>query len=141
GDRTDSSLSYSEPTWRDRFEQDPTGNGLAVGVLIVLAAGLGAQIVSGARVLTGSKRRPRSIVQPGRAVLLVLAVVAALIAGTLALEGGDFALPNLLAAGVTLGLIAVVAGIARAPRPSPKAGVAYPAWLLPAITLLGLVVA
>lgn len=134
-------VSYTETTWQDRFQQDPAGNGLAVGVLGVLAAGLGVQVVSGARGLSGSKRRAPQIIQPGRAVLLALAVVSAGIAGTLALEGSSFALPNVLAALVTLGLIGVIAGIARAPQTPRQAGIAYPAWLLPAIAVLGLIVA
>lgn len=135
------SMVYTKTTWQDRFQQDPLGNGLAVGVLGVLALGLGAQLRRGARVLRSSAPHREVIGPKGRLLILGLAIGAAVVAATLAFEGDGLTLPAVLAAGVTLGLLAVIAAIARARRVSRRSGYALPDWLLPVIALVGLVVA
>ncbi|NLE53117.1 MAG: vitamin K epoxide reductase [Chloroflexi bacterium] len=138
---SDVSIEYTEPTWRDRFNQDPLGNGLSVAVLGVLAIGLGAQVIRGAQVLSGEKPHRGKTGDRAQIAALVLAAGAAIIAGTLALEGGGLNLPTVLAAVVALGLAAVAVAIARAPRGSRRHNPALPTWLIPAIAVLGLIVA
>ena len=138
---SDVSVAYTEMTWQERFEQDPLGNGLAVGVLGVLVVGFVAHLQRGVRVLKAPAQRAEKTSARGRTVLLALAIATAAIAATLAFEGGGLDAPTLLAAIVTLGLIAVIVGIARARRLSRRNGYTLPAWLLPVIAALGLIVA
>ena len=134
------STTYEETTWQDRLSQDPLGNGLAVGVLSILAIGLVVQVRHGTHLLALDVHRA-GLGRMGRLFSLGLALATAAIAGTLALEVGRLALPTVLAAGVTFGLLCVIYGIGYAAYQSEEGGYRLPDWLLPLIIALGLVVA
>jgi uncharacterized membrane protein/thiol-disulfide isomerase/thioredoxin len=134
------STIYRETTWQDRLNQDPLGNGLAIGVLGILLIGLLVQLGYGTRLLTNGNRRWET----GRIGWLVnrgLATMTTAIAGTLVLENSDFSLPTVLATGVTGGMIVAGWGIWQADRQSESTNDELLGWVIPVISLVGLVVA
>lgn len=134
------STTYKETAWRDRLNQDRVGNSLAIGVLSILVIGLASHLKQGAHLLTNNKRHAETR-RAGQLLVLGLAIMTTVIAGTLAFESGSVSLPAVLAAGVTLGMVVVTAAIIRANRQSGWRNSTLPAWVLPLIALLGLVVA
>lgn len=132
------STVYAPPTWRDRLAQDWAGNGLAIVVLGVLMAGIGAQAQRGVRLLAARRAPDDSVSRTQWLIALGLAALTTLIAATLALAGGGVSLVTALAALVTVGLIGVTARIAGMRQ---RGETAFADWLLPVLALLGLVVA
>ncbi len=135
------STTFHETTWQDRLSQDRLGNSLAIGVLGVLIIGLAVQLGYGARVLIEDEKQQWTIGRMGGLLILGVAMMATVIAGTLALESSRFSLPALLAASVTLGMVLVVWAIGHVDRSSAQTGYTFPGWLLPVVACLGLVVA
>lgn len=123
-----------ETTWQDRFKDDPTANGIAVGVLVLLILSTAALLVTFYR--TVQEKRVWSFESIGWVVLLV-ALLAAVIAGTLVLEQEDFSAPTLLAMIITGGLL-LVAGTVWNSRHEKYS---LPNWILPLVAVLGLLVA
>lgn len=135
------STTYRETTWQDRLNRDPLGNGLAIGVLGILIVGLAVQLRPGARSFNVPEKAHWTVDHLGWLFVLAVASITTVIAGTLALENSELALPNVLAAGITLGMVVVVWAIGGANRQSWQNGYTFPAWLLPLLALLGLLVA
>jgi uncharacterized membrane protein/thiol-disulfide isomerase/thioredoxin len=135
------STTYQNTTWQDRLNQDPLGNGLAIGVLGVLTAGLAVQLGQGTRLFTEPEKRHWAMGHLGWLLVFGLATITTVIAGTLALENGDLSLPTVLAAGVTIGMVVAVWTIGRANRQFEQSSFTFPTWLLPLIASLGLLVA
>jgi uncharacterized membrane protein/thiol-disulfide isomerase/thioredoxin len=135
------STTFHETTWQDRLNQDRLGNSLAIGVLGVLIIGLVVQLGYGARLLIEDEKQHWTIGRTGGLLILGVAMMATVIAGTLALESSRFSLPTLLSASVTLGMVLVVWAIGHVDRPSAQTGYTFPGWLLPVVACLGLVVA
>lgn len=134
------STMYQKTTWQDRLKQDRVGNGFALGVLAILSIGLVTQLGYGSRVLISSNSQQDT----GKGGLIFcrgLALVTIAIAGTLALEGGGFSLPTMLAIGVTGGMMVVGWGIWQAGRQPTTSGYELPGWVMPVVSLVGLVVA
>lgn len=134
------STIYRETTWRDRLKQDSLGNSFALGVLAVLCVGLVMQLGYGTRRLINGSHQSDA----GRGVLvfsrgLVLMTVA--IAGTLVLESSNFSLPTVLAIGVTGGMIIVGWGVWQTSWQSESTRNALPGWVIPVVSVVGLVVA
>lgn len=134
------STTYKETTWRDRLNQDRVGNSLAIGVLSILVIGLASHLKQGVHLLTNNKRHVETR-RAGQMLVLALAIITTVIAGTLAFESGSISLPAVLAGGVTFGMVVVTVTIIRANRQSSWRNTTLPAWVLPLIALLGLVVA
>ena len=63
------------------------------------------------------------------------------IAGTLVLENSNFSLPTVLATGVTGGMIVAGWGIWKVDRQSESTGDKLPIWVIPVVSMIGLVVA
>jgi uncharacterized membrane protein len=134
------STAYQETTWQDRLNQDRLGNSLAIGVLGVLIIGLVVQLGHGTRVLIEDEQH-WEMGRTGWLVVLGLAMVTTVIAGTLVLENGRFSLPAVLAAGVTCGMVLIVRAMGHVDRPSGQTAYTFPSWVLPGVACLGLVVA
>jgi len=136
------STTYREMTWRDRLKQAQLGNSFALGVLGILIVGLGVQLRYGARLFGAREMRHWEMSHLERLLVVGLALITTIIAGTLALESSTVSLPAVLAAGVTCGLVAIVWAIWRSLHHSEQS-VTYhiPGWVLPAVACLGLVVA
>lgn len=134
------STTYQQTNWRDRFNQDPLGNGLAVGVLGILLIGFAVQMQQGLRALTKDTQR-WEMNRAGWLLILGLAIMSTAIAATIVLEGGELSLPTVLAGVVTLGLLAVIWVIMRVEDRAGQAAYHLPPWLLPVVACLGLVVA
>jgi uncharacterized membrane protein/thiol-disulfide isomerase/thioredoxin len=135
------STTYQETTWQDRLNQDRLGNGLGIGVLGVLVIGLVVQLGYGTRLLIEDEIRHWDMGDKGWLLVLGLAMMTTVIAGTLALDNSSFSLPAVLAAGVTFGMALVVWAIGHVDRHSGQTGYTFPGWLLPVTACLGLVVA
>jgi uncharacterized membrane protein/thiol-disulfide isomerase/thioredoxin len=135
------STTYQETTWRDRLNQDRLGNRLAIGVLGMLLFGLTVQLGHGTRLLTGNGKRHWEMGRTGWLLVLGLAMMTTVIAGTLVRQNGRVSLPFLLAAGVTCGMALVVQMIIHADRQAGQSGYTFSGWLLPVVACLGLVVA
>jgi uncharacterized membrane protein len=133
--------TYREMTWQDRLNQDPLGNGLAIGVLSILVIGLVVQLGYGTRVFIEDQLHHMAMGRAGWLLVLGLAMMTAVIAGTLVLENSSLSLPSVLATGVTLGMVVVAWAIGHVDRQSGQTGYAFPGWLLPVVACLGLVVA
>ena len=134
------STTYQKTTWRERLKQDSLGNSFALGVLAILIVGLAGQVGHGTRLFDGVEKRHWNTGHAGRIFILGVAIITTFIAGTLAFEGGSIALPTIMAAAVTAGMIPVVWTLGRVEF---RAGATYrsPGWLVPWVALLGLVVA
>ena len=135
------STTYREATWQDRLNQDPLGNGLAVGVLGVLVIGLVAQLGHGTRLLAERKKRSLEASRRGWLLVMGLAMMTTVIAATLMLENTNFSLPTVLATGVTGGMLFVVWVIRHVDRQAEQKSYGFPGWLLPVVACLGLVIA
>lgn len=134
------STTYRETDWRDRLNQDPLGNGLAVGVLGILLVGLVVQMGHGTRILAKDAQH-WELDRTGWLLVLGLALMTTVIAGTLALDGGGLSLTTMLAAGVVFGMLVVIWLILRIERRVGQTGYKIPAYVLPIVACLGLMVA
>lgn len=119
-------------SWQDKFNEDVTGNSLALGVLILLVAGLALQIVP----LQQTNQANEWISEKyGWHITAIIAIVPVFIAFTLVFEEGDFSSVTLLALGVLVLLGAVLGAIWRAQQR------ALPVWVFPILIIAGLLVA
>lgn len=130
-----STVTLPERSWQDRFNDDPTGNGLAVIVLGVLV--LSVILLGGHTFYLMDRERKTSEDVTPISILPMVALMGVGIAGTLVLEQDSFALETVLAIVVTLMLLAAAAIIWRDSGQKTQ----LPKWLFPLVSVAGVLVA
>lgn len=130
-----------EPTWQDKFNQDKTGNTLAVAVLLLLVAGLVMQLGGEYQALRDQKPTLWLSWQKRRVLTAGLAGLTAAVVVTLVLHDGEISLPSALALVVVMGLLGVVWRIWQAREKSAHDTEALLHNLIPIIAVLGMIVA
>lgn len=133
--------TYSEKqSWRERFENDRWGNGLAVGILLLLVVGLVMQV--GGEIQTLRRHKPTLWLNVRRRRLLLggLAGLAVMVVASLIFEDSEFSLPMGLALVVAGGLIWVMWHILQAESDARHMEQMLDA-LIPVVAILGLIVA
>lgn len=125
----------AESSWKERFQDDPVANGIAVAVLVFLILGTAALLVNFYTVVIENRVQAWLLNRPGWLVTLLVAVVTTIIAATLVLEQDDFSIPTLLAMAIT-GALMIIAGTIWSSRSK-----GLPSRVLPAVAVVGLLVA
>ncbi len=130
----------SNPVWWTAFEADPIGNGLAVFVLLLLIGSMGALLLTGYRGLSNAAALDWLTARGGWALTVGSALLAALVALTLVLNGEDLlSLPTLAALTVSALMLLVSVGL-YLHQPEDSA-YRFPAWVTPVVIVGGLAVA
>ena len=131
-------------SWQDRYVDDLFGNGLATGVLIALIASIGVLSVGG-----GWAASSWLAERPGWILTTAIALLAAVVAGTLLLQIEDISIVSGISLAITAALV-VAAGIIwdsgryedveEADEPDDDEPW-LPEWVFPLVALAGLAVA